>query len=68
MSDVNIGDGAWFREGDVDLVVERKFSNNLAVYSPYHVQTQLYCLGLGEMGFNNEFYQLQDNSSQVKLS
>lgn len=46
-------DEAWFREGNVDLVVERKFSNRLSVYSPYHVQAQLYCLGLGEMGFNN---------------
>ena len=46
-------DEAWFREGNVDLVVERKFSNRLSIYSPYHVQTQLYCLGLGEMGFNN---------------
>jgi hypothetical protein len=47
-------DEAWFRGGNVDLVVERKFSNTLSVYSPYHVQAQLYCLGLGEMGFNNE--------------
>ncbi|MFC2026620.1 hypothetical protein ACFLUX_01440 [Chloroflexota bacterium] len=46
-------DEAWFREGNVDLVVERKFSNSLKIYSPYHVQAQLYCLGLGEMGFNN---------------
>lgn len=46
-------DEAWFRGGNVDLVVERKFSNSLNVYSPYHVQAQLYCLGLGEMGFNN---------------
>ncbi len=46
-------DEAWFKGGDVDLVVERKFSNSLNVYSPYHVQAQLYCLGLGEMGFNN---------------
>jgi hypothetical protein len=46
-------DEAWFREGDVEMVVERKFSNSLKVYSSYHVQAQLYCLGLGEMGFNN---------------
>lgn len=44
-------DEAWFRGGRVELVAERKFSNNLSVYSPYHVQAQLYCLGLGEMGF-----------------
>jgi len=36
-----------------EMVVERKFSNSLKIYSPYHVQAQLYCLGLGEMGFNN---------------
>jgi hypothetical protein len=47
-------DEAWFRGGNVDLVVERKFSNTLSVYNPYHVQAQLYCLGLGEMGFNNK--------------
>lgn len=47
-------DEAWFRGGNVDLVVERKFSNTLKIYNPYHVQAQLYCLGLGEMGFNNE--------------
>jgi CRISPR/Cas system-associated exonuclease Cas4 (RecB family) len=46
-------DEAWFRGGNVDLVVERKFSNSLKVYNPYHIQAQLYCLGLGEMGFNN---------------
>ena len=51
---IGMVDEAWFRGGNVDLVVERKFSNNLSVYSPYHVQAQLYCLGLGEMGFNNE--------------
>ena len=45
-------DEAWFRGGNVELVSERKFSNNLSIYSPYHVQAQLYCLGLGEMGFN----------------
>jgi hypothetical protein len=47
-------DEAWFRGGAVDLVIERKFSNNLSVYSGHHVQAQLYCLGLGEMGFDNE--------------
>ena len=46
-------DEAWFREGNVEMVVERKFSNSLKIYSPYHVQAQLYCLGLGEMGFDN---------------
>jgi hypothetical protein len=46
-------DEAWFRGGGVDLVVERKFSDSLQVYSGYHIQAQLYCLGLGEMGFNN---------------
>ena len=51
---IGMVDEAWFKGGNVDLVVERKFSNNLSVYSPYHVQAQLYCLGLGEMGFNNE--------------
>lgn len=51
---IGMVDEAWFRGGNVDLVVERKFSNTLSVYSPYHVQAQLYCLGLGEMGFNNE--------------
>jgi hypothetical protein len=51
---IGMVDEAWFRGGNIDLVVERKFSNTLSVYSPYHVQAQLYCLGLGEMGFNNE--------------
>lgn len=51
---IGMVDEAWFRGGSVDLVVERKFSNTLSVYSPYHIQAQLYCLGLGEMGFNNE--------------
>ena len=51
---IGMVDEAWFKGGDVDLVVERKFSNTLSVYSPYHVQAQLYCLGLEEMGFNNE--------------
>ena len=46
-------DEAWFRGGNVDLVVERKFSNSPKVYNPYHIQAQLYCLGLGEMGFDN---------------
>ena len=50
---IGLVDEAWFREGNVELVVERKFSNSLKIYSPYHVQAQLYCLGLGEMGFNN---------------
>jgi hypothetical protein len=46
-------DEAWFQRGTVDLVVERKFSDSLKVYNPYHIQAQLYCLGLGGMGFNN---------------
>jgi CRISPR/Cas system-associated exonuclease Cas4 (RecB family) len=46
-------DEAWFRGGTVDLVVERKFSDSLKVYNPYHIQAQLYCMGLGEMGFEN---------------
>jgi hypothetical protein len=50
---IGLVDEAWFREGNVELVVERKFSNSLKIYSPYHVQAQLYTLGLGEMGFNN---------------
>jgi CRISPR/Cas system-associated exonuclease Cas4 (RecB family) len=49
---IGMVDEAWFRGGNVDLVVERKFSNTLTVYNPYHVQAQLYCLGLGEMGFD----------------
>jgi hypothetical protein len=49
---IGMVDEAWFRGGNVGLVVERKFSNTLTVYNPYHVQAQLYCLGLGEMGFN----------------
>jgi len=47
-------DEAWFRGGNVDLVVERKFSDRLAVYRDHHLQAQLYCLGLGEMGFNTD--------------
>ncbi len=47
-------DEAWFRGGHVDLVAERKFSGNLAIYKPYHVQAALYCLGLGQMGFSTE--------------
>ena len=42
---IGLVDEAWFREGNVELVVERKFSNSLKIYSPYHVQAQLYCLG-----------------------
>lgn len=44
-------DEAWFRAGNVVLVAERKFSGSLGIYTPYHVQAGLYCLGLGEMGF-----------------
>jgi hypothetical protein len=47
-------DEAWFREGRVDLVAERKFSGSLSIHTPYHVQAALYCLGLGEMGFDTE--------------
>ena len=50
---IGLVDEAWFRGGNVELVVERKFSNTLKIYSPYHIQAQLYCLGLGEMGFTN---------------
>jgi CRISPR/Cas system-associated exonuclease Cas4 (RecB family) len=50
---IGLVDEAWFEEGSAVLVVERKFSNSLRVYEPYQVQAQLYCLGLGEMGFNN---------------
>jgi hypothetical protein len=47
-------DEAWFRGGNVELVAERKFSGNLAIHTPYHVQAGLYCLGLDEMGFGTE--------------
>ncbi len=47
-------DEAWFKEGSVVLVAERKFSGSLSIHTPYHVQAALYCLGLGEMGFNTE--------------
>ncbi|MFC1995604.1 hypothetical protein ACFLVM_01845 [Chloroflexota bacterium] len=47
-------DEAWFRNGNIDLVVERKFSNTLTAYRSYHIQAQLYCLGLGEMGFTTD--------------
>lgn len=47
-------DEAWFRDGHVDIVAERKFSNSPAIHTPYHVQAGLYCLGLGEMGFNTD--------------
>jgi len=46
-------DEAWFKEHNVQMVVERKFSNNLKVYKTHHIQAQLYCLGLGEMGFTS---------------
>ncbi len=45
-------DEAWFREGHVEIVAERKFSNSRGIHLPYHIQASLYCLGLGEMGFN----------------
>jgi len=44
-------DEAWFQQGELTLVSERKFSSTLAIHRPYHVQAGLYCLGLGEMGF-----------------
>jgi len=47
-------DEAWFRGGNVELVVERKFSGSLSVHEPYHIQAGLYCLGLGEMGFRTD--------------
>jgi len=47
-------DEAWFRGGSVDLVAERKFSGSLTIHTPYHIQAALYCLGLGEMGFDTE--------------
>jgi len=47
-------DEAWFRSGNIDFVIERKFSNTLTVYQSYHIQAQLYCLGLGEMGFSTD--------------
>ncbi|MBN1857016.1 MAG: hypothetical protein JW846_08700 [Dehalococcoidia bacterium] len=45
-------DEAWFRGGNVDIVAERKFSGSPNIYSTYHIQAGLYCLGLGEMGFD----------------
>lgn len=47
-------DEAWFQNGSVALVAERKFSSSLYIHTPYHVQAALYCLGLGEMGFNTD--------------
>lgn len=47
-------DEAWFRDGHVDIVAERKFSNSSLIHAPYHIQAGLYCLGLGEMGFNTD--------------
>ena len=47
-------DEAWFSGGSVALVAERKFSGSLGIYTPYHVQAGLYCLGLGEMGFGTD--------------
>lgn len=44
-------DEVWFRGGNVDFVVERKFTDVLRPYGTYHVQARLYCLGLEEMGF-----------------
>lgn len=45
-------DEVWFRGGHVDLIAERKFTDALRPYRTYHVQARLYCLGLGEMGFD----------------
>ena len=50
-------DEAWFRGGSVEMVAERKFSRSLGIYEPYHVQAGLYCLGLGEMGFDTSHAQ-----------
>ncbi len=47
-------DEAWFRGGNVDLIVERKFSNSPRIYNPYHIQARLYCLGLEKMGFKTD--------------
>ncbi len=47
-------DEAWFLNGRVQMVAERKFSSSLAVYDTYHVQAGLYCLGLEGMGFEAE--------------
>ncbi len=47
-------DEAWFRDGHVELVAERKFSSNPGIHAPYHVQAGLYCLGLGAMGLNTD--------------
>ena len=46
-------DEVWINGGEVSLVSERKFSNRLEIFPSYHIQAQLYCLGMGEMGFNN---------------
>ncbi|MFW6056694.1 MAG: hypothetical protein ACOC9B_05245 [Chloroflexota bacterium] len=47
-------DEAWFLNGNVHLVAERKFSGSPGIYRPYRVQAGLYCLGLNEMGFTTE--------------
>lgn len=44
-------DEVWFRNGNVELVSERKFTDALRPFRTYHVQARLYCLGLEEMGF-----------------
>ncbi|MFC2008475.1 hypothetical protein ACFLUT_00260 [Chloroflexota bacterium] len=49
---VGFVDEAWFQGGAVEMVAERKFSRSLGIYAPYHIQAGLYCLGLGEMGFD----------------
>lgn len=54
-------DEVWFNSGNVELVVERKFSNSLTDYLTHHVQARLYCLALEEMGFDTSStnYQIQ---------
>jgi hypothetical protein len=51
---VGLVDEAWFNGGNLVYLLERKFSNNLNIYSSYHIQAQLYCLGISEMGFATE--------------
>lgn len=45
-------DEVWFMGGSVQLVVERKFTDSLRAFPSHHIQARLYCLGLGEMGFD----------------
>ena len=45
-------DEAWFRSGNVELVVERKFTESLRPFDGHLAQARLYCLGLEGMGFD----------------